>query len=158
MRKHLFSVFLLVAAAFAQTAPAPVSSSAPAAPNAANPWLPPLTGSEDQTVKKARNLLTQMIEAMGGQNYMDIRTVEQTGLSYSSTTASLTASGRSSTVSLSFPTKSAWNSPRSVTSSTLKTETRVTKSATREPPCRIPCKRPPLRGSVRDPAASSLCR
>ncbi len=83
MRTHLFSILLLVAAAAAQTAPAPAASSEPAPPSAANPWLPRLTGSEDQTVKKARNLLTQMIEAMGGQNYLDIRTVEQTGLSYS---------------------------------------------------------------------------
>jgi hypothetical protein len=83
MRKHLLSVLLLVAAATAQTAPAPAGSNPSAMPSAANPWLPPLMGSEDQPVKKARNLLTQMIEAMGGQNYMDIRTVEQTGLSYS---------------------------------------------------------------------------
>jgi hypothetical protein len=83
MRTHLFSVLLLVAAAAAQTASAPAASTASTTPSAANPWLPPVIGSEDQTVKKARNLLTQMIEAMGGQSYMDIRTVEQTGLSYS---------------------------------------------------------------------------
>jgi hypothetical protein len=83
MHKHLLSIFLLIAAATAQTSPAPAAPGSSANASAANPWLPPLTGSEDATVKKARTLLTQMIEAMGGQNYMSVQTVEQTGMSYS---------------------------------------------------------------------------
>lgn len=80
MHKVLLPILLLATAAVAQTAPA--SSAADTASASTNPWLPPLTGSEDPTIKKARNLLTLMIEALGGQAYMDTHTVEQTGLSY----------------------------------------------------------------------------
>lgn len=75
-------VLLVAAVAVAQT-PSP-SPQASAAAHAASdsPWLPPLTGSEDATTKKARALLTQMIDAMGGQAYMDLQSVEQTGLGY----------------------------------------------------------------------------
>ena len=78
------SVLLLAAAAAAQTS-APASKPVPAesAGSTANSWLPPLTGSEDETVTKARKLLTEMIEAIGGQAYMDIQTVDQTGITYS---------------------------------------------------------------------------
>lgn len=72
------SVLLLAAVAAAQTS----SSSAPAAPSAPNPWLPAVAGTEDPTIKKARNLLTQMIEAMGGDAYMNLQSIEQTGMSY----------------------------------------------------------------------------
>jgi hypothetical protein len=78
------TVLLLTAIAAAQTAaPAPSAAQPAASATNANPWLPPATGNEDAAVKKARNLFTQMIEAMGGQAYMDIQTVEQTGLTYS---------------------------------------------------------------------------
>jgi hypothetical protein len=83
MLYRFFAFFLLLASASAQTAPAPASAPPTAATANGNPWLPPATANEDPTVKKARNLLTQMIEAMGGQAYMDIQTVEQTGLTYS---------------------------------------------------------------------------
>lgn len=83
MHKRFLSFFLLfTATAFAQTsstAPAPQSNAAAAA----NPWLPPATGNEDPTIKKARNLLTQMIESMGGDFYMNLQSIEQTGLAYS---------------------------------------------------------------------------
>src|SRR4051812_44647136 len=83
MVRMLFSLVLLVAAASAQTAPA-APATTPAGPGSAvNSWLPPLTGSEDATVKKARNFLTQMIEALGGNAYMELQTIEQSGLAYS---------------------------------------------------------------------------
>ncbi len=84
----LLPFLLLMAAASAQTAPAntpapstPAHAPATAAPS--NSWLPPLTGNEDATVKKARTLLTQMIEALGGDNYMSLQSIEQTGITYS---------------------------------------------------------------------------
>ena len=83
MFSRILSVLLLIATASAQTATAPSPSAPVAATTNANSWLPPVSGNEDPTVKKARNLLTQMIEAMGGQTYMDIRTAEMTGLTYS---------------------------------------------------------------------------
>jgi hypothetical protein len=83
MLYRFFALFLLLATASAQTEPVPASAQTTSPAANGNPWLPPTTGNEDATVKKARNLLTQMIEAMGGQAYMDISTVEQTGLTYS---------------------------------------------------------------------------
>lgn len=76
------SVFLLAAIAAAQTA----TPSAPASASSAiaqNNWLPPAGPNDDETVKKARALLTQMIQAIGGDAYMNLQSVEQTGLSYS---------------------------------------------------------------------------
>jgi hypothetical protein len=79
MLKRLLSIFALsIAVASAQSAPAPAAADA-----SANNWLPALTGGEDATVKKARNLLSQMITAIGGDGYMDLQTIEQTGISYS---------------------------------------------------------------------------
>lgn len=75
-------VLLLTAVAAAQT-PSPSPQTSAAAHTASeSPWLAALTGSEDATTKKARALLTQMIETMGGQAYMDLQSVEQTGLGY----------------------------------------------------------------------------
>jgi hypothetical protein len=82
MIQKLLAILLLAAAASAQNPPAATPS--PAQPAAeSNKWLPPLTGNEDATVKKARTLLTQMIEALGGDNYMNLQTIEQTGIAYS---------------------------------------------------------------------------
>ena len=83
MLSRVLSALLLIATAAAQSTPAPAPSAPASTAASANPWLPPTTGNEDATVKKARNLLTQMIEAMGGQAYMDIRSAELTGLTYS---------------------------------------------------------------------------
>ncbi|HEY3929642.1 MAG TPA: hypothetical protein VGL89_14830 [Candidatus Koribacter sp.] len=78
------SILLFTALAAAQTtAPSPATAAPATAASAQNNWLPPLTGNEDATVKKARTLLTQMIEAMGGAAYMDLNSVEQIGLTYS---------------------------------------------------------------------------
>ena len=79
MLKRLLSILvLLISVASAQSAPAPAAADA-----SANNWLPALTGGEDATVKKARNLLSQMITAIGGDAYMNLQTIEQTGISYS---------------------------------------------------------------------------
>src|ERR1700689_4960138 len=67
------SVLLLAAVAAAQT---------PSSPAPANSWLPPLTGSEDPSILKARKLLSQMIDAIGGDAYMNLQSMEQTGVSY----------------------------------------------------------------------------
>ena len=77
------SVFLLAAVAAAQTSPPSQPPTPPTQPAAAgNPWLPAATGNEDATIKKARNLLTQMIEAMGGDAYMNAQSFEQVGTTY----------------------------------------------------------------------------
>jgi hypothetical protein len=79
MLKRLLSILVLsISVASAQSAPAPAAADA-----SANNWLPALTGGEDATVKKARNLLSQMITAIGGDAYMNLQTIEQTGISYS---------------------------------------------------------------------------
>ncbi len=67
------SVLLLAAVAAAQT---------PTSPAPANSWLPPLTGGEDPSILKARKLLSQMIDAIGGDAYMNLQSMEQTGVSY----------------------------------------------------------------------------
>ncbi len=81
MIQKLLPLLLLAAAASAQTASP--GTLAPPVPTTASSWLPKLTGNEDETVKKARNLLTLMIDALGGDAYMNLQTVEQTGITYS---------------------------------------------------------------------------
>lgn len=82
MLKNLFVVTLLAGIAVAQaSAPSPAASATTADPG--NSWLPPLSATSDETVKKARALLTQMIEAMGGQAYIDLKTEQEVGLAYS---------------------------------------------------------------------------
>jgi hypothetical protein len=75
---------LLMATVVSAQAPSPAPQTNSAVHAAADsPWLLPLTGGEDATTKKARALLTQMIETIGGQAYMDLQSVEQNGLGYS---------------------------------------------------------------------------
>ncbi|MGZ4787213.1 MAG: hypothetical protein ACXVZX_01760 [Terriglobales bacterium] len=70
--KRLFFLLLLIAgSAFAQTAPA-------ASQQKPGPVIP-----ENENSRKARALLQQMINAMGGQAYLNIHTMEQEGRSYS---------------------------------------------------------------------------
>ena len=67
----LISLFLAGAALAQETAPPP-------SPNANRPIVP-----ESANSRKARTILEQMIQAMGGQKYLDIQTIEQEGRSYS---------------------------------------------------------------------------
>lgn len=84
MHKLGFGILLSAAMTVAQNTPASHPAAPPnAAATSTNAWLPPLTGTDDPTVKKARALLTQMIEAIGGEAYMKLQSVEQFGLSYS---------------------------------------------------------------------------
>ena len=81
MLKWIFVLCLTAIAAAQTTAPSPAS-----APNTSaidNKWLPPVAPSEDETVRKARAALSQMIQAIGGDAYMNLTSVEQIGLSYS---------------------------------------------------------------------------
>lgn len=80
MVPRLFALLLLAAFAVGQSTPSPKPAESVAA---SSQWLPPAAPNDDPTVKKARTQLTQMIEAMGGDQYMNLQTEEQIGLSYS---------------------------------------------------------------------------
>lgn len=85
--RTLILVTMLAATAAAQTT-SPASASSPATPPAISAsadqsdWLPPATGQEDATQKKARAILIQMIEALGGKAYMEINDTTQVGRTY----------------------------------------------------------------------------
>jgi hypothetical protein len=71
--KRFFVVFLILAASFGfgQSAmPAPAQNAGPIVP-------------ENENSRKARAMLQKMIEALGGQAYMNIQSMEQEGRSYS---------------------------------------------------------------------------
>jgi len=71
---------LLVSAALAQT-PAPASPSAPALP----PGWPTaqFAATKDPSVQKAKQILDDMIQALGGEAYLSIRTMTTEGRTYS---------------------------------------------------------------------------
>ncbi len=74
MKSFVIAVLLAVAAVFgvAQTTP----SSAPSVPG-------PAQAPQDENARKARALLEQSIQAMGGQAWLNIQDMEQQGRSYS---------------------------------------------------------------------------
>ena len=69
--KYLFSTILLTALAFGQT-----SSSAPAVSAQSIPV-------DQENARKAKSLLDQMIQALGGNDYLNVEDVSQEGRSYS---------------------------------------------------------------------------
>lgn len=69
--KYLFSTILFTALAFGQT-----NSSAPAA----SPQSIPV---DQENARKAKSLLDQMIQALGGNDYLNVEDVSQEGRSYS---------------------------------------------------------------------------
>lgn len=74
--KKVFSVLLLTfACAVAQSNSAAAAAQSTAVSSTAN--------AQDPTAHKARQLLDQMIEALGGQAWLNYKTVEQQGRSYS---------------------------------------------------------------------------
>ncbi len=75
--KKVFSVLLLACAcAVAQSNSAPVVAPQSTAPSSN-------ANAQESTARKARQLLDQMIEALGGQAWLSYKTVEQQGRSYS---------------------------------------------------------------------------
>ena len=77
--KHVFTFFLLTALAFAQNAPTDSSEGAAPAPGAASQAIP----TDQENVRKARALLDQAIQALGGQAYLNAEDMTQEGRSYS---------------------------------------------------------------------------
>lgn len=67
----LLMILAIASAAFGQ-------ANAPAAPGAKGPIIP-----ENDNSRKARALLQQMIQALGGQAYLNIQTIAQEGRTYS---------------------------------------------------------------------------
>jgi hypothetical protein len=69
--KSLLSAFFLTALAFAQVnAPAPAST-------------PQSIPVDQENVRKAKSLLDQMVEALGGNSYLNVEDISQEGRSYS---------------------------------------------------------------------------
>ncbi len=84
--KNVFSVLLLACVcAVAQSNSAPASSAPQSSSNTASPGKTSssATNSAEPSSRKARQLLDQMIEALGGQAWLNYKTVEQQGRSYS---------------------------------------------------------------------------
>src|SRR5258708_6826732 len=75
--KYAFMVFLLTALAFPQSAPTDSSESVPA------PTTPQAIPTDQESVRKARVVLDQAIQAMGGQAYLNAQDMTQEGRSYS---------------------------------------------------------------------------
>jgi len=75
--KYAFTVFLLTALVFAQSAPSAPSEGASSSP--ASPAIP----TDQENVRKARALLDQAIQALGGQAYLHVQDMTQEGRSYS---------------------------------------------------------------------------
>ena len=81
---HRSLVFLAVLAGFmsaaAQTAPDPAATNAPPTPSA---QTAPATPTQDENARKARALLDQMIQALGGPAFMNMQDMSQDGRTYS---------------------------------------------------------------------------
>ena len=81
---HRFLVFLAVLAGLvsapAQTAPDAAATDAPPTPAA---QAAPATGAPNENAQKARALLDQMIQALGGAAYMNLQDMSQDGRTYS---------------------------------------------------------------------------
>ena len=81
---HRFLLFLAVLAglvsASAQTAPDPAATSAPPT---ASTQTPPASPAQDENARKARALLDQMIQALGGPAFMNMQDMSQDGRTYS---------------------------------------------------------------------------
>jgi len=76
--KYAFTCLLLTALAFPQSAPTDSSESAP--PSAAASQAIP---TDQESVRKARAILDQAIQALGGQAYLSAQDMTQEGRSYS---------------------------------------------------------------------------
>src|SRR5271154_3961921 len=68
--KSLLSVFFLIALAFGQASPATPATSAQGIP------------VDQENVRKAKALLDQMLDALGGNAYLNVEDVSQEGRSY----------------------------------------------------------------------------
>src|SRR5580692_10056605 len=107
----------------AQAAQAP-SSSAPAASSPAkDSSIPP----DQENAHKARELLEQAIQALGGQAYLNVHEMQEQGRVYSFYHGRPTSNG----VFSNFPIRNGSSSPRSGTSPTSTAAIKVTKSPTR---------------------------
>ena len=89
--KHLLAIWLMAVSVWAQapagaTAPAPPSEKAPAADKSADaPAIPNASAIpiDQENTRKAKAVLAQAIEALGGPGYLGIRNVQQSGRTYS---------------------------------------------------------------------------
>src|SRR5579884_58381 len=81
---HRFLAFLVVVAglvsASAQTAPDAAATDAPPTPS---PQTAPSTATPNENAQKARALLDQMVQALGGAAYMNLQDMSQDGRTYS---------------------------------------------------------------------------
>jgi hypothetical protein len=82
--KYAFTVLLLTALAFPQSAPTDSSGSTASASVTSSPASPSAAIPTDQeNVRKARAILDQAIQALGGQAYLNAQDMTQEGRSYS---------------------------------------------------------------------------
>jgi hypothetical protein len=77
--KYAFIVFLLTALAFPQSAPTDSSESVPSASTTSSQPIP----TDQASVQRARAILDQAIQALGGQAYLNAQDMTQEGRSYS---------------------------------------------------------------------------
>ena len=77
--KYALTVLLLTTLVFAQSAPA--TSSESTAPSQDTP--PPTIPTDQESARKARAILDQAIQALGGQAYLNAQDMTQEGRSYS---------------------------------------------------------------------------
>ena len=76
--EYAFIVFLLTALAFPQSAPTDSSESAPSASTASSQPIP----TDQESARRARVVLDQAIQALGGQAYLSAQDMTQEGRSY----------------------------------------------------------------------------
>jgi hypothetical protein len=77
--KYIFTVLLLTALAFPQSGPTDSSESAAPPKDASTQPIP----KDQESVRKARAVLDQAIQALGGQAYLNLQDMTQEGRSYS---------------------------------------------------------------------------
>ena len=82
--KYAFTVLLLTTLVFAQSAPTPSSdSAAPSQDTSSQATSSQAIPTDQESVRKARAILDQAIQALGGQAYLNVQDMTQEGRSYS---------------------------------------------------------------------------
>src|SRR5271170_4843462 len=76
--KQFFPILVLVCSAWAQTASAPAAEE----PRPASTQAPSAVPADQENANKAKALLNQAIQALGGQTYLTLHDREQQGKSY----------------------------------------------------------------------------
>jgi hypothetical protein len=83
MMKLVAAAILLWAVAAVGQTTAPPAQSQPSATQSTTPSFVTIRQNEEPGVRKAKELVNKMIQALGGQAYLDIQDVEQSGRTYS---------------------------------------------------------------------------